>query len=79
MLSTPPPPRVQNPAAAITTQAGRLLELAWPERKLLGGALGLLLGSTTISLAVPKVMGSLIDSVMQGSGEPPHTWGDVYM
>eukprot|EP00752_Nemacystus_decipiens_P004588 g4188.t1 len=56
------------PTVAITTQARRLLELAWPERKLLGGALGLLLGSTTISLAVPKVMGSLIDSVMQGSG-----------
>lgn len=66
-----PIPGQQQPAAAITTQARRLLELARPERNLLGGALGLLLGSTTISLAVPKVMGSLIDSVMQGSGEPP--------
>ncbi|CAN0264824.1 unnamed protein product [Ectocarpus fasciculatus] len=55
-------------ALALTDQARRLLELARPESKLIGGAIVLLLGSTTISLAVPKVMGGLIDSVMQGTG-----------
>ena len=49
-------------------QVGRLLELARPESALIGGALVLLLSSTSISLAVPKVMGALIDSVMQGTG-----------
>ncbi|CAM9177530.1 unnamed protein product, partial [Laminaria digitata] len=49
-------------------QARRLLELARPESALIGGAMGLLLGTTAISLAVPKVMGSLIDTVMQGTG-----------
>ncbi|CAN0541979.1 unnamed protein product, partial [Ectocarpus sp. 12 AP-2014] len=53
---------------ALTDQARRLLELARPESKLIGGAIVLLLGSTTISLAVPKVMGGLIDSVMQETG-----------
>lgn len=53
-------------------QARRLLELARPESALIGGAIGLLLGTTTISLAVPKVMGGLIDTVMQGTGE--HVW-----
>ena len=39
--------------------------------------MGLLLGTTTISLAVPKVMGNLIDSVMQGTGAlaVSGTWG----
>lgn len=58
----------QNPKSFLG-QAGRLLELARPEGALIGGAIVLLLGSTSISLAVPKVMGSLIDSVMQGTGE----------
>ncbi|CAN0331444.1 unnamed protein product, partial [Hapterophycus canaliculatus] len=47
-------------------QGRQLLELARPESKLIGGAIGLLLGSTAISLAIPKIMGVLIDSVMQG-------------
>lgn len=55
-------------AKALIGQARQILELARPERVLIGGAIGLLLGSTTISLAVPKVMGGLIDSVMQNTG-----------
>lgn len=53
---------------ALIGQARRILELARPERFLISGAIGLLFGSTGISLAVPKVMGELIDAVMQNTG-----------
>ncbi|CAM9224865.1 unnamed protein product [Pylaiella littoralis] len=66
---TDPAQKASNASAlALTGQARRLLELARPESHLIGGAIGLLLGTTGISLAVPKVMGGLIDSVMQGMG-----------
>lgn len=57
----------QEPKALIG-QTRRMLQLARPESALIGGAMGLLLGSTAISLAVPKVMGGLIDSAMQSNG-----------
>lgn len=53
---------------ALIGQMRRILELARPERFLIGGAIGLLCGSTAVSLAVPKVMGGLIDAVMQNTG-----------
>lgn len=62
----------QDPKALVG-QVRRLLELARPQSALIGGAMGLLLGTTAISLAVPKVMGNLIDSVMQGTGTLNYT------
>ncbi|CAM9620990.1 unnamed protein product [Ascophyllum nodosum] len=72
-------PADKNPKALVG-QVGRLLELARPESALIGGALVLLLSSTSISLAVPKVMGALIDSVMQGTGAyTPFEAGGILM
>ena len=56
----------QDPKALVG-QVRRLLELARPQSALIGGAMGLLLGTTAISLAVPKVMGNLIDHETPGA------------
>jgi hypothetical protein len=45
----------------------RMVQLAKPEKHLIGGGLLLLAGTTSISIAVPKVMGDLVDFVMSDS------------
>jgi ABC-type multidrug transport system fused ATPase/permease subunit len=44
-----------------------LARLAWPERHRLGGGLLLLIGSSSVSLVFPKVMGTVMDSCLAGS------------
>ena len=43
-----------------------LVRLAWPERQRLAGGLVLLAGSSSISVAFPKIMGSVMDSCLAG-------------
>jgi hypothetical protein len=45
----------------------RMVQLAKPEKHLIGGGVLLLAGTTSISIAVPKIMGDLVDFVMNDS------------
>ena len=46
-----------------------LLRLAWPERQRFAGGLVLLVGSSSISVVFPKVMGAVMDSCLAGGGD----------
>jgi hypothetical protein len=51
----------------------RMVQLAKPEKHLIGGGLLLLAGTTSISIAVPKVMGDLVDFVMSSDSVAAYT------
>ena len=46
-----------------------LVRLAWPERQRFAGGLVLLVGSSSISVVFPKVMGAVMDSCLAGGGD----------
>ncbi|KAJ1843930.1 ATP-binding cassette permease mdl1 [Coemansia sp. RSA 2708] len=58
----------------------RLFRLARPEYRLLGGAVGLLLVSSSVTMAVPFTMGKIIDIVTSASATVPFglTLGQVF-
>ncbi len=46
-----------------------LVRLAWPERRRFAGGLVLLVGSSSISVVFPKVMGAVMDSCLAGGSD----------
>ncbi|KAJ2415682.1 ATP-binding cassette permease mdl1 [Coemansia sp. RSA 2530] len=66
------PEEAQSAKQIKTKQAWlRLLRLAKPEYKLLGGAVGLLFVSSTVTMAVPFSMGKIIDMVTNSGASIP--------
>ncbi|KAJ2464137.1 ATP-binding cassette permease mdl1 [Coemansia sp. RSA 2337] len=66
------PEEAQSAKHIKTKQAWlRLLRLAKPEYKLLGGAVGLLFVSSTVTMAVPFSMGKIIDMVTNSGASIP--------
>ncbi|KAJ2731581.1 ATP-binding cassette permease mdl1 [Coemansia sp. BCRC 34962] len=66
------PEEAQSAKQIKTKQAWlRLLRLARPEYKLLGGAVGLLFVSSTVTMAVPFSMGKIIDIVTSSGASIP--------
>ncbi|KAJ2746092.1 ATP-binding cassette permease mdl1 [Coemansia sp. BCRC 34301] len=66
------PEEAQGAKQIKTKQAWlRLLRLAKPEYKLLGGAVGLLFVSSTVTMAVPFSMGKIIDMVTNSGASIP--------
>ena len=58
------------PSAAPARPLRELTEFLYPERHRLAGGVVLLVGSTSISLLFPHVMGDVLDSCMRGEAGP---------
>ena len=58
--------KITNIADKITAQ--RLLKLAFPHKKMIAGAIGLLSVSSAVTMAVPYSMGAIIDAVSVKDG-----------
>jgi putative ABC transport system ATP-binding protein len=63
--STTPKSNIKEPA----TSFSQLLDIARPELKIIGGAIGFLIISTGVTMAIPSCIGIVMD-VVQGSSSP---------
>ena len=74
-----PPAASSSAARPLSNERFRrhLARLAWPERERLAGGLALLAGSSSVSIAFPRVVGLVMDSCLAGPADGAWTPGSA--